>query len=148
MLHSRPTLAFNPLIPLPPTSYFFPLHPHHRLMFLAVFLYLLLFPTWTPSGFFNGMLEVSESGALNYYKLFGLILLALFVSWNLISIHLALSGFLDSLLRDLIAPASGLAISLPIQRTSAATSSFSSGRAYPSLNFLPLFLRLTPTLIM
>ena len=42
MQHSRPTLAFKPLIPLPPTLYLLPVHPPHRLMFLAVFLYLLL----------------------------------------------------------------------------------------------------------
>ena len=54
---------------------------------------------------------------------------------------------LDSLLCNLIAPTSGLAFFLPIRRTVAALS-FSSGRAYPSLNFLPrLSLRLTPTLI-
>ena len=39
MQHSRPTLAFKPLIPLLPTLY---LLPHHRLTFLAVFLHLLL----------------------------------------------------------------------------------------------------------
>ena len=34
-----PTLSFKPLISLPPTSYIVPLYPHHRLTFLAVFLY-------------------------------------------------------------------------------------------------------------
>ena len=42
MQHSHPTLAFKLLILFPPTSYFLPLHPHHRLMLLAVSLYLLL----------------------------------------------------------------------------------------------------------
>ena len=42
MLHSHPTLAFKPLILFPPTLYLLPLHPHHRLMLLAVSLYLLL----------------------------------------------------------------------------------------------------------
>ena len=42
MQHSHPTLAFKPLILFPPTLYLLPLHPHHRLMLLAVFLYLLL----------------------------------------------------------------------------------------------------------
>ena len=37
-----PLLAFKPLILFPPTLYLLPLHPHHRLMLLAVFLYLLL----------------------------------------------------------------------------------------------------------
>ena len=40
--HSHPTLAFKPLMLFPPTLYLLPLHPHHRLMFLAVSLYLLL----------------------------------------------------------------------------------------------------------
>ena len=39
MQHSHPTLAFKPLILFPPTLY---LLPHHRLMLLAVSLYLLL----------------------------------------------------------------------------------------------------------
>ena len=42
MHHSHPTLAFNPLILFPPTLYLLPLHPNHRLMLLAVSLYLLL----------------------------------------------------------------------------------------------------------
>ena len=42
MQHSHPTLAFKLLIFFPPTLYLLPLHPHHRLMLLAVSLYLLL----------------------------------------------------------------------------------------------------------
>ena len=42
MQHSHPTLAFKLLILFPPTFYLFPLRPHHRLMLLAVSLYLLL----------------------------------------------------------------------------------------------------------
>ena len=42
MQHSHPTLAFKPLIVFPSTLYLFPLHPHHRLILLAVSLYLLL----------------------------------------------------------------------------------------------------------
>ena len=42
MRHSHPTLAFKPLIPFPPILHLLPLHPHHRLMLLAVSLYLLL----------------------------------------------------------------------------------------------------------
>ena len=42
MSHSHPTLAFKPPILFPPTLYLLPLHPHHRLMLLAVSLYLLL----------------------------------------------------------------------------------------------------------
>ena len=42
MQHSHPTLTFKLLIFFPPTLYLLPLHPHHRLMLLAVSLYLLL----------------------------------------------------------------------------------------------------------
>ena len=43
MQHSHPTLAFKPPILFPPTLYLFPLHPYHRLMLLAVSLFLFLF---------------------------------------------------------------------------------------------------------
>ena len=49
-------------------------------------------------GFFNGMLAVSEPGALNCYTLSCLIPLNLFVSKNLTLTHLPLSGSLGSLL--------------------------------------------------
>ena len=39
MQHSHSTLTFKPLILFPPTLYLLPLHPHHRLMLLAVSLY-------------------------------------------------------------------------------------------------------------
>ena len=42
MQHLHPTLIFKPLIHFPPTLYLLPLHPHHRLMLLALSLYLLL----------------------------------------------------------------------------------------------------------
>ena len=48
--HSLPTLAFKPLILFLPTLYLLPLHPHHRLMLLAVSLYLLL-PLPLPNSF-------------------------------------------------------------------------------------------------
>ena len=55
---------------------------------------------------------------------------------------------LDSRLYNLIAPTLGPAFFLLMACTLAVASSLSSGRAYPSLNFLPsLFFRLTPTLI-
>ena len=149
MQHSRSTLAFKPLIPLPPIQSFLPLLPHHRLLLLAVLLRLLLpLLPLTPSEFFNGTLMVSEPGALNCCIFFRPILLTLFVSRNLISTHLSLSGFLDSLLCDLVSPTPGLAFSLVMPRTLAAALSLSSSRAYPSLNFPPpLSLRLTPSLI-
>ena len=42
MQHLHPTLIFKSLILFPPTLYLLPLHPHSRLMILAVSLYLLL----------------------------------------------------------------------------------------------------------
>ena len=106
-------------------------------------------PPLTLSGFCNGMLEVFEPGALNYFTFFRPILSTLSASRNPILTLLPLSGFLDSLLCVLIAPTPGLAFSLMMSHTLASASSFSSGRAYPFLNFLPpLFLHLIPTLIM
>ena len=42
MQHLHSTLIFKPLILFPSTLYLLPLHPHHRLMLLAVSLYLLI----------------------------------------------------------------------------------------------------------
>ena len=150
MLHSCITPVSKLPIPHLPIIYLLPLLLHHCPLLLAIFLRLLppLLPL-TLSGFFNGMLEVSEPGALNYFIFYRPILSILSASRNPILTPLPLSGFLDSLLCVLIAPTPGLASSLPIPRTPAAASSFSSGRAYPFLNSLPsLFLRLIPTLIM
>ena len=72
-----------------------------------------LVPLW----FFNTMLQVYEPGALNYYTLFCLIPLTLSVFRNLTLIRLPLSGSLDFLLCDLIAPTPGLAFFLPKPRT-------------------------------
>ena len=149
-LHSRPTLVFKLLISHLPVFYFLPLPPHHRPLHLAFLLRLLppLHPL-TLSGFFNRMLEVFGPEALNYFTFFCPILSILSAFRNPILNHLPLSGFLDSLLCVLIAPTPGLAFSLVMPRTLAAASSFLSGRAYPSLNFLPpLFLCSIPTLIM
>ena len=150
MLLSRPTLVFKPLIPHPPILHLLPLSPHLRPLLLTALLRplppLLLL---TLSGFFNGMLEVFEPGALNYFTFSRSILSTLSASRNPILTHLSLSGFLDSLLCVLIAPTRGLVFSLLMPRTLATALSFSSGRAYPFLNFLgPLFLRSIPTLIM
>ena len=88
MHHSHLILAFKPPIPFPPTLFLLPLHPHHRLMLLDVSLYLLLLlPFSTPCGIFNGMLGVSEPGALNCYTFFRLIPLTLFVSRNPIAVN-------------------------------------------------------------
>ena len=48
MQHSHSTHTFKPLILFPPTLYLLPLHPHHRLMLLAVSLYPQL-PLFLPN---------------------------------------------------------------------------------------------------
>ena len=144
--HPRLQTSYTPSAIL----YILPLPSHHRPSFLAILLHLLPpLPPLTLSGFFNGMLEVFEPGALNYFTFFHPILSILSAFRNPISTHLPLSGFLDSLLCALIAPTPGLAFSFLIPRTLAAALSFSSDRAYLFLNLLPpLFLRLISTLIM
>ena len=150
ILHCHPILIFKLLIPRRPTLYLLPLPPHHRPLLLAVLLRLLLpLPPLTLSRFSNGMLEVFEPRALSYSTFFHPILLTLSVSRNPILTPLPLSGFQDSLLCVLIAPNPGLTFSLLMPRTLAAVSSFSSDRAYLSLNFQPLFfLHSISTLIM
>ena len=148
--HSHPTLTFKPFILILLTLYLLPLHPYHHLMLLAVSLYLLL-PLPLPNSLrvLQWNAGVSKPGALNCYTLFCVISLTLFVSRNLTLIYLPLSGSLDSLLCDPMAPTPDLICFLLMSQTLAVASLFSSGRAYPSLSFLPpLFLRLIPTLIM
>ena len=111
MLHSRLTLAYKPLIPF------------CLLCILSLCSLTTASCSWlsfsascflihlTPSGFFNGMLAVSEPGALNCFTFFRLIPLTLSVSRNLILTHLPLFGFLDSLFSDLIVLTPGLAFS-------------------------------------
>ena len=150
MQHLHPTLTSKLLILFPPTLYLLPLHPHHTsCSWLFLFTSCFLFPSITLSGFFNGMLGVSKPEALNYYTLFCLIPLTLFISRNLILIYLPLSGSLDSLLCNPMAPTPDLVFFLLMSQTLVAASSFSSGRAYSFLSFLPpLSLCLAPTLIM
>ena len=109
-VHSGPPSTDATLPPHPPlqTSYSPSAHyispssaPHLHPLLLAALLRLLppLLPL-TLSGFFNGMLEVFEPGALNYFTFFRPILSTLSASRNPILTHLPLSGFLDSLLRS------------------------------------------------
>ena len=135
----------------PPSAHYIssPSAPHHRPLLLAFLLRLLPPLPLTLSGFFNGMLEVFVPGALNYSTFSRPILSTLSAFRNPILTPLPVSGFLGSLLCALIVPTPCLAFSLLIPRTLAAALSFSSGRGYLFLNFLPpLFLRLIPTLIM
>ena len=93
MLHSRSTLVSKPLIIHLPILYLLPLPPHHHSLLLAVLLrFLPPFPL-TLSGFFNGMLEVFEPKALNYFTFSRPILSTLSASRNPILTHLPLSGF-------------------------------------------------------
>ena len=149
MQHSHPTLAFKPFVPFHPLS-IFSLCTLTTASCFRMFFYTSCFLfSLTPSGFFNGILGVFEPRALNFCPLFRLISLTLFVSRNLTLTHLPLSGSLDSLLCDLIATTPSPVFFLLMPHTLEAASSFSSGRAYSSLNFLPLlFLRLTSILIM
>ena len=96
-------------------------------------------PPLTFSGFSNGMLEVFDPEALNYFTFFRPILLTLSISRNPNLTHLPLSGFLDSLLCALIAPTPGLAFSLLMPRTLVAVSSFSSSRAFSKFSTSTLF---------
>ena len=121
LLHSRITLVSKPSIPHLPILYLLPLPFHHRPLLLAIFLRLLPpLLALTLLGFFNGMLEVSEPGALNYFIFYRPIQSILSASRNPILTHLPLSGFLDFLLCVLIPPTPGLAFSLLIPRTPAA----------------------------
>ena len=148
--HSQLTLAFKPFILFRPLCFLsLCILTTTSCSWLFLFTSCFLFSTLTLSGFFNGMLGVSEPGALNCYTLFRLIPLTLFVFRNLTLTHFPLFGFLDSLLCDPMSPTPDLVFFLLMSQTLAAASSLSLGRAYPSLSFLPpLFLCLAPILIM
>ena len=144
-----PHPRFQTSYPLLPILYFLSLPPHHRPLLLTVLLHLLPPLPLTLSGFFNGMLEIFEPEALNYFTFSRPILSTLSAFRNPILTPLPLSGFLDSLHCILIAPTSGLAFSLVMPHRLAAALFFSSGRAYLSLNsLLPLSLCLIPALVM
>ena len=81
MQHSHSTLTFNHPILLLPHFISHPSAPSPLFLVLSCFSKppASSSPLLTHSGFFNGMLEVSEPGALNYYTLSHLILLALYL---------------------------------------------------------------------
>ena len=113
-----------------------PSSPHHRPLLLAFLLRLLpsLLPL-TLSGFFNGMLEVFEPGALNYSTFFRPILLILSAFRSPILTDFPRSGFLDSLLCVLIAPTPGLAFSSDTTHASGGVVIF----VRQGLSFFELF---------
>ena len=150
MQHSHPTLTFKLLILFPRTLYLLPLHPHDRLMLLAVSLYLLLsLPLhnslrvlqWNAGG-----LQARSTKLLHFISSHPVDLIYIQDS------NLNLSSFFripDSLLCNSMAPNHDLVYFLLMSQTLVAASSFSSSRTYSSLSFLPpLFLCLAPTLIM
>ena len=132
MQYSHHTLAFKPLILLPPTLYLLPLLPHHCLMLLAVSLYLLL-SLPLPDSFRvlhwnTGGLRARSTEVLHFILSHPVDLICIQES-NLT--YLPLFGCLDSLLCILIAPNAGLVFFLLMSQTLAAASSFSSGRVIP-----------------
>ena len=149
MQHSHPTLAFKPLILFPPTLYILPLHPHHRLMLLAVshyFILSLLLNSLRVLQWNAGGLQARRTELLHFIPSHPVDLICIQES-NLN--YLPLSRSLNSLFCDPMAPTPDLVLFLLMSQTLATASSLSLGWAYPSMSFLPpLFLRLTPTLIM
>ena len=150
MQRSHPTLAFKSLILFPPTLYLLLRHPHHHLMLLAVSLYLLLsLPLPNSFRIFqwnSGGLQARSTKLLHFILSHPVDLICIQESDLNLSSSFQIPGF--SLLCDPTAPTLDLVFFLLMSQTLAAASSFSSGRAYPSLSFVsPLFLRLTPTLI-
>ena len=150
MQHSHPTLAFKPLILFQSTSYVLPMHSHHHLMLLAVSLHLLL-----PLPFLNflrvlqwnaGGLQARSTELLHFILSHPVDLICIQESNLNSSSSFWIPGF--SALRS--NGTHSRSVIFPTDVTElAAPLSFSSSRVYPSLNFLPpLFLRLTPTLIM
>ena len=150
MQHSHPTLTFKLLILFPPTLNLFPLHPHDRLMLLAVSLYLLLslpFPNsiralqWNVGGF-----RARSTKLIHFISSHPVDLIYIQESNLNLPCSFRIPGF--SALQS-HGTHSGSGIFLLMSQTLVAASSFSSSRAYSSLSFLPsLFLCLTPTLIM
>ena len=150
MQHSHPTLAFKPLILFPPTLYLLPLYRHHRFMLPAVSLYHLL-PLPLPNSLrvlqWNaGGLRAKSTTLLHFILSHPIDLIYIQESNLNFSFSFRIPGF-SALQSNGTHSRSG--IFLLMSQMLAAASSFSSSRAYSSLSFLPpLFLCLTPTLIM
>ena len=149
MQHSHPSLAFKPLILFPPTLYFLPLHPHYRLMLLAVSLYLLLSLSLSDSlmvlQWNAGGLRARSTKLLYYISSHPVDLICIQESnLNLFS-SFRITGF-SALRSDRSHSQSGIFSN--VTDASRGVIIF-IGRAYPFLSFLPsLFLCLIPTLIM
>ena len=150
MLHFRPTLVSKLLIPHLPILYLLPLPPHHRPLLLNVLLRLL--PPLPPNSvrvlqWNAGGLRARSTELLHLHSSHPVDLICIQESNLNSSSSFRIPGF-SSLRSDRTHSRSGI-LFLLMPRMLAAALSFSSGRAYPFLNFLPpLFLRLIPTLIM
>ena len=145
--HSHPTLAFKYLILFPPTLYLLPLYSHHCLMLLGVSLYLLFLLSlpdslmvlqWNAGGF-----RARSTKVLHFISSHPVDVICIQESNLNLSSSFRIPRF-SALRFDGTHSRSYIFLLTP-----AAASSFLSGRADPFLSFLPpLFLRLTPTLIM
>ena len=142
MQRLKPTLAFKPLILFSPTLYILPLHPHHRLVLLAAFLYLL---------FYFPLLNSHRALQLNAGGLRARsIELLHFISSHPVDL-ICIQEFNLNLSSSFWIP---IFSALQSDGTHSRSCIFSTNvtdastdRAYPSLSFLPL-LFLTPTLTM
>ena len=147
MLHSRPTLVFKPLIPLLPILYLLPSCPLPTTpcSWLSFYASASSSPPLTPSGFFNGMLEVwiarsQEHWIGSHFLSFHPVDLISIQESNLnSSSSFRIPGF-SALHSDCTHSRSGILVMSPML---VAVLSFSSGRAY----LLSLF-TWSPTLIM
>ena len=148
--HSHPTLTFKLLILFPPTLYFLPLHPHYRLMLLAVSLYLLL-PLSLPNSLrvlqWNaGGLRARRTKLIHFISFHPVDLIYIQESNLNLSSSFRIPGF-STLQSHGTHSRSGI-FSTDVADASGGVI-FSSSSAHSSLSFLPpLFLRLAPTLIM
>ena len=144
MLHSRPTLAFQLLMPREPILYLLPLPPHHRPLLLAVLLRLphsLRVLQWNAGG-----LRARSTKLLHFLSSHPIDVICIQES-NLNSSSSFQIPEFSALCFDCTHSQSAFSLLMP--QTLAAALSFLSGRAYLSLNSLPpLFLRSIPTLIM
>ena len=147
MQRSCSTLAYKLPTVLLPTSYLLTLHIIHSQMIFAVLFLLLPLCSLTCSEFFNGKLSNlrdKDTEVLLFISSYTDDLICFQESKLNSSSSFGIPDC-SALRSDCTHP--GLAFFVLITHTLAAASSFSSGRAYPSLNFLlPLSLCLNPTL--
>ena len=138
MQHPRRTLAFIPLILLSPTLYLFPLHSHHCLMLLDIFLHFLL-PLFArlPQGFsmeFWG-LRGRSTKLLHFISSQPVDLICIQESYLNLSFSFRIPGF--STLRSNFTHSRSDIFSTDAQHANGCVIIFVR-QAYPSLSFLLL----------